>query len=574
MSNILHLKLKTIVGIVERKKFKMKNLTLAKKLGIIFMLFLLLNASAFVFLVQFISKQQSDGAVINIAGAQRMLSQKMSKESLLLVEGDTSIKESLQATIDRFENGQNDLLNGNKEKGIPQVSNEDIKAQLEKVDSLWNTFQENVNVILSESNKTEVNEALEFIKANNETLLKEANNVVTLLEAESVNKVNQLLIFQVLILILNIGLVILGITLSRKGIVQPILQIVDKMKEVAEGSLRVEKVNESRSDEIGQLGKSFNQMVSNLREIVSTVRGSSEELAAASQEMAASSEEVSAAVSEIARSSEQVASDAEQGNTSAVDASQVLLELSSLIQIAKEKATSATNNSQETLGTAKEGKEKVTNVINSMESIRTKTKETEELISTLDQYSREIEVITETITNIAEQTNLLALNAAIEASRAGEAGKGFAVVAAEVRKLAEQSNQGAGKVSELVKKVTNSTSNAVTVTQHSRKEVEGGVVYVTQAGEALEKILSAVQHTVEDINGIQNITDSESATSDKIIELINNLSTVIENTAANAEEVSAATEESSSSVDTVSASAEQTSAMAGDLKEVVSRFRL
>ncbi|WP_373558563.1 methyl-accepting chemotaxis protein [Bacillus sp. FJAT-45350] len=315
-------------------------------------------------------------------------------------------------------------------------------------------------------------------------------------------------------------------------------------------------------------------MTVNLRKIVTTVQRASDDMAATSQELAASSEQVTAGIDEISTNTQQVAADAEEGNQSTLDATTVLLELSSLIQIAKQKANSATDSSRVTLSAANEGTATVNDTIARMESIKLKTQETEDMIATLDKYSKEIGVITDTITQLADQTNLLALNAAIEAARAGEAGKGFAVVADEVRKLAEQSNRGASQVAELVSKVSQSTKNAVEVTQQSRLEVDEGVISVTSAGKALENILSAVDQTVKEIKEIEEVTDSEVATSERIIEVINRLASVIENTAANAEEVAAATEQSSASMQTVAASAEQSSALALELKETVESFRV
>lgn len=358
-----------------------------------------------------------------------------------------------------------------------------------------------------------------------------------------------------------------------RQIIDPIKHLEALMTEVGKGNLSI-RDNDTFKGEIGELIKIFNEMVSQQARLVGMVQKTAIELTAASEEMAASSEEVTATTGEVAKNIQNVAEEADTGEIQVIEASKALLELSSLVQIAKNQAESAAASSSATAHAATEGKTTLNETINRMANIKNSAAETEKLIDTLGEYSARIGTITDTITSLARQTNLLALNAAIEAARAGEAGRGFAVVAEEVRKLAEQSNNGAEKVAQLVQKIAESTTRAVTAVRQSRDEVERGVEVVNNADQALDSILTAVNKTVENVNSVADVASEEVATSEKIVSLINGLATVIENTDNHAKEVAAAVEETVSAMESVAGSAEETSAMASELKNEVAIFKI
>ncbi len=75
--------------------------------------------------------------IVNVAGRERMLTQKMTKEKLLILNGDNKYKSKLQKTIKLFNDSLNVLISGDSNQTIVKPTNKKIKEQLAKVLSIW-----------------------------------------------------------------------------------------------------------------------------------------------------------------------------------------------------------------------------------------------------------------------------------------------------------------------------------------------------------------------------------------------------------------------------------------------------
>lgn len=376
------------------------------------------------------------------------------------------------------------------------------------------------------------------------------------------------------IIIVIMSLVIamlLAYLFTTKNIINPIKCLEKLMIKAGEGDLTV-KAEITTKDEIQTLGECFNQMIKHQSDIIRSVRSGAEELAAASEEVSASTEEISSSTEQIAENIQNVASNAENQNNSIIETSEVLVQLSSLVQIAQKKALTAKSNSQNTMSVAKQGRTKVKETVEAIENINKASMETEDTLKVLNELSKQVSGIISTINNISSQTNLLALNAAIEAARAGEHGRGFTVVADEVRKLSEQTNIGSNEISSLVNEMVVQIDRAVDSMNLGKQAVENGVVIASETDESFVNIINAVEQIAKDINQVVDVTKDEVASSDQIVKLIDSVATITETTAASSQEVAASAEEQLSVIENLASSSEQTSAMANNLNSLVEKF--
>jgi methyl-accepting chemotaxis protein len=261
---------------------------------------------------------------------------------------------------------------------------------------------------------------------------------------------------------------------------------------LAAGDLTQRITRESRGV-FDQVKQDANSSSEKLADIIEEVRSSANALTSAATQVSATAQALSQAATEQASSVSET--------TSSIDMMSASITQNS--DNAKVTDGMATKASKE----AADGGQAVTQTVAAMKQIAEK-------ISIVD--------------DIAYQTNLLALNAAIEAARAGEHGKGFAVVAAEVRKLAERSQEAAKEIGDLA-------GDSVSTAEH--------------AGKLLSEIVPSIRKTSELVQEIvaESLEQSQSVT--QIGGAMGQLSKVTQQNASASEELAATSEELSTQAD-------------------------
>lgn len=292
---------------------------------------------------------------------------------------------------------------------------------------------------------------------------------------------------------------------------RPVSRLVEVMKFAGDGDL-TQRVDVRSNDEMGDLGKRFNDFLVNLGSIVSEVRGSSDRVASASNEIASSAEQMSSGLRLQEEKTQQVAAAVE--------------EMSHSVSEVAGKSADASAAAEESQQLAEEGGQIVTGTVETMQGIAVEVNASAQTVNSLGQQSETIGEIIGVINDIADQTNLLALNAAIEAARAGEHGRGFAVVADEVRKLAERTQQATEEVSQSIRGIQGETKSAVKRIEAGTERVDQGVELASSAGRALTTIVESSQSLQSMVRGIAAAAEEQSAASGEIARAVEGINAV------------------------------------------------
>jgi methyl-accepting chemotaxis protein len=154
------------------------------KLGLIMGTFLVLVVATIVMTFWTLGALKSDGKVINMAGRQRMLSQKITKETMALLQGKTE-KRELLATVGLFDKSLKALISGDVQQGIPATEDPKILATLKEGEEQWKPFKGNVEEMSGDIEKK--NAITNYLNSNNTVLLREMNKAVGMMDTAGVD---------------------------------------------------------------------------------------------------------------------------------------------------------------------------------------------------------------------------------------------------------------------------------------------------------------------------------------------------------------------------------------------------
>lgn len=357
-----------------------------------------------------------------------------------------------------------------------------------------------------------------------------------------------------------------------KGFSEPILKMQQLASKIAQGDLS-QKIEVTTKDEIGMLAAAFSTMVENLKKLVGHVQENSHQLAASSEQLTSSAEQSAIAANQVASSITEVAQGTDKQYRVVNDVTQVIEQMSQNIYRAADNASAVSEQSVKAVDTAQEGGRAVKSAVQQMLDIEHTVSSSAMVVAQLGERSKEIGQIVDTISGIAGQTNLLALNAAIEAARAGEQGRGFAVVAEEVRKLAEQSQEAAKQIANLIAEIQGETDKAVVAMQEGTKEVKVGTGVVNEAGESFKKITEMITNLASQVGETSAVIQHLANDSQQIVTSVKQIDELTKNTTGEVQNVSAATEEQAASMEEIASSSQSLAQMAQNLQEAVSKFR-
>ncbi|GAK57559.1 methyl-accepting protein RppA [Candidatus Vecturithrix granuli] len=309
----------------------------------------------------------------------------------------------------------------------------------------------------------------------------------------------------------------------REGLIALIAEIRSGADYIASISSQVLSTSLKNTEILEQIAHTAEVTSSAMQE----VSASAGEVRMTTEDLTSSVEETSASINQMLASITHVAENSRKLSGFAADTSVTMTAMVNSFEKIADQAEHSKTLAETTTQDVVFGQKSMMQMMIRMTAISEVTEGISQIISQLENRSREIGTILDVINEVADQTSLLALNASIIAAQAGVHGRGFAVVANEIKELATRVATSTKKIAEIIKSVQGDSADAAKAIGQGQREVKNGVMIARQAEKALQKIEQSTKNSAGVAAEIAILVRQQTTASTQVAESIHDVANMV-----------------------------------------------